>query len=171
MKLIILIIIITSSIDCLSQQKSITYERDTIKLIPPIDAKLAAFEINGVTLAGSYLELLDAFKRVRKSQFRNGKKKIKTCITYMKRKGAKQDTVHVTNLIEKDLDMGHAYSFFCRKLNTGKIIVVSPDKIIQRSIIREKSTYQGGMQTSWGASQYYLLNSKVHFIKINDWRS
>lgn len=165
--LITLIITISSS----SQEKNITYARDTISLIPIREVKLAAFEINGVTIMGSYLELLEILRRVKKSQFSDGKKRLKTCITYMKKTSHKQDTIYVTRFIQNNFDIGHAYIFFCRKLNEGKVVVMDNNKIIHNSIIREKSTYQGGMQSSWAASQYYLMNSKIHFLKINDWRS
>ena len=154
-----------------SQEKNITYERDTISLIPTRDVKLAAFELNGVTIMASYLELLDVFKRVKKSEFRDGKKKLKTCITYMKKTSRSQDTIYVTHLIQKKIDIGQAYVFFCRKMNEGKVIVMDNDKMIHNTIIREKLTYHGGMLSSWAASQYYLMTSKIHFLKINDWRS
>ena len=159
------------SISCFSQENKITYEIDTIRLTPPSEAKLAAFEINGVMIVVSYLDLLDVFKRVKKSQFRDGKKNLNACISYINKMSAKQDTVYLTSLIEKNLDMGQAYVFFCRKLNVGKAIVISADKKVHSSIIREKSTYHGGMLSSWGSSQYYLIKSKNYFLKIFDWRS
>ncbi len=171
MKPIFLPIILLISIASFSQEKNIFYENDTIFLVPPVEVKLVAFEINGVTIMGSYRELLETILRIKKSQFRDGKKKLNACITYMKKARRNQDTIHVTNLIEKDFDMGLAHVFFCSKMNEGKAIVMDKDKIIHNVIIREKSTFHGGMLWSWGASRYFLINNKIHFIKRNDWRS
>jgi hypothetical protein len=170
-KPVFLIVTLFITISSFSQEKNITYSRDTISLISIKDLKLVAFEIKGVTILGSYRELLDILKRVKKSQFRDGKKKLNICINYMKKTSRKQDTINVTSLIQKHFDIGLAYLFFCRKLNEGKAIVIDNHKIIHNTIIREKSTYHGGMLSSWGASQYYLMNSKIHFLKVNDWRS
>lgn len=171
MKTLLLLISLFITISSSSQEKNITYTRDTIKLIRTSDLNLAAFEKNGVTIMGSYSELLDIFKRVKKSQFRDGKKRLKTCIKYMKKTSRKQDTVYITGLIQKNLDIGQAYVFFCRRLNDGKAIVIDKDKIIHSTIIREKLTYHGGMLSSWGASKYYLMNSKIHFLEVKDWIS
>jgi hypothetical protein len=144
---------------------------DTISLNTFSFKKIVLLKQNGACIGVSLIDFINTIERIKKSQLKDGRKNYKSAIKEIRSAAQKTDTISLSEAQIGKLHTITVYRYFANKINAGNAIILDDKNFLQRKIMRKKISNNNGMLQSGQSSEYYFIDSKDFFFKVNDWIS
>jgi hypothetical protein len=144
---------------------------DTISLNSFSLKKIVLLKQNGACIGVSYSDFMNTIKRIKKSQLKDSRKNYRSAIKEIRAAAQKSDTIFLSESEIGKLHTVTVYKYFANKVNAGNAIILDDKNFLQKKIIRKKISNNNGMLQGGQASEYYFIDSKDFFFKVNDWTS